>query len=233
MGPAAARRAQPVAAVATPARSTTPTRPAPSAGARHVVPLTEIGAGDTALAGGKGANLGEPTTAGLPVPPGFVVAAQAYIASMEAGGVWTDLHAILSDGTDPADAAARLRGLVHRAGVADDVAEAIRAAYRRLRRRSGRCPAGAAGRCDPVRPGGRARAARTGRARPGGTLAIAGIHSPTYPASTTSGTCSRNAGSSASPPIPSRRPMSHWTTWPPAASPAQQSWSTRAERWPS
>ncbi len=38
----------------------------------------EIGKSDVNKAGGKGANLGELVKAGLPVPPGFVVTAQAY-----------------------------------------------------------------------------------------------------------------------------------------------------------
>ena len=38
----------------------------------------ELGKTDVAKAGGKGANLGELVKAGLPVPPGFVVTAQAY-----------------------------------------------------------------------------------------------------------------------------------------------------------
>ena len=47
----------------------------------------EIGLAYVALVGGKGANLGELTTAGLPVPPGFVVAATAYLdAASKSGG---------------------------------------------------------------------------------------------------------------------------------------------------
>jgi phosphoenolpyruvate synthase/pyruvate phosphate dikinase len=38
----------------------------------------EIGLADVELVGGEGANLGELTTAGLPVPPGFAVTATAY-----------------------------------------------------------------------------------------------------------------------------------------------------------
>ena len=38
----------------------------------------EIGKTDVGKAGGKGANLGELVKAGLPVPPGFVITAQAY-----------------------------------------------------------------------------------------------------------------------------------------------------------
>ena len=45
-----------------------------------VRPFPALSRGDVAFAGGKGANLGELTAAGLPVPPGFVVGAPAYAA---------------------------------------------------------------------------------------------------------------------------------------------------------
>ncbi len=40
--------------------------------------FNEISKNDVDVAGGKGANLGEMTKAGLPIPPGFVVTAQTY-----------------------------------------------------------------------------------------------------------------------------------------------------------
>lgn len=43
-----------------------------------IVWFDDITAGDTARVGGKGANLGECARAGLPVPPGFCVSADAY-----------------------------------------------------------------------------------------------------------------------------------------------------------
>jgi rifampicin phosphotransferase len=46
----------------------------------YVVRFAELGRGDIAVAGGKGANLGELTRAGLPVPPGFVLTTAAYRA---------------------------------------------------------------------------------------------------------------------------------------------------------
>ena len=49
--------------------------------ARAVAPLSDVGVTDTALVGGKGANLGELIAAGFPVPPGFVVTADAYLAA--------------------------------------------------------------------------------------------------------------------------------------------------------
>ena len=42
---------------------------------------------DIALAGGKGANLGELSHAGLPVPPGFVLTTTAYDAFVEANAI--------------------------------------------------------------------------------------------------------------------------------------------------
>ena len=48
--------------------------------------LEEFGRGDVALAGGKGANLGELVRAGFPVPPGFVITTEAY----DPGGSLTD-----------------------------------------------------------------------------------------------------------------------------------------------
>jgi len=43
-----------------------------------VVWFAEVGKEDIPLVGGKGANLGEMTRANLPVPPGFIVTAEAY-----------------------------------------------------------------------------------------------------------------------------------------------------------
>ena len=43
----------------------------------NVVGFDTLGRHGTAVAGGKGANLGELTGAGLPVPPGFVISADA------------------------------------------------------------------------------------------------------------------------------------------------------------
>ena len=44
----------------------------------RVVWFKQVGKDDVGLVGGKGANLGEMTQAGFPVPPGFIVTAEAY-----------------------------------------------------------------------------------------------------------------------------------------------------------
>jgi pyruvate,water dikinase len=99
----------------------------------------DLRAGDTQEAGGKGANLGELTAAGLPVPPGFVVTADAFRQAMEEGGVRDELRAIFADACPNsgdaavlAAAAERLQSLVHKAGVPPSLAAEVLAAYHRL-----------------------------------------------------------------------------------------------------
>ena len=92
---------------------------------------------DVPRVGGKGANLGELTGAGLPVPPGFVVTAQAYLEAMEAGGVRAALQRVVAavDVDSPVAltrAASELQGLVRSAGVPAELLRAVRDAYARL-----------------------------------------------------------------------------------------------------
>src|SRR3954452_14240112 len=53
----------------------------------YVVPLAEVGAGDVAVAGGKGANLGELVRAGFRVPDGFVVTTRLYADALRAASL--------------------------------------------------------------------------------------------------------------------------------------------------
>ncbi|MDX2381545.1 MAG: phosphoenolpyruvate synthase [Acidimicrobiia bacterium] len=78
-------------------------------GAAEVVALDRVRGDDVALAGGKGANLGELTAAGFRVPPGFVVTADAYLDTVEAAGVRDDLAAITVEA--PSASPAELRAL--------------------------------------------------------------------------------------------------------------------------
>ncbi len=63
----------------------------------------EIGLRDTHTVGGKGAGLGEMLSAGLPVPPGFVISADAYLEAMQEAGVRDRLRdeALGVDPNDP------------------------------------------------------------------------------------------------------------------------------------
>ena len=62
---------------------------------RYLRQLTDVGRGDLALAGGKGANLGELTRAGLPVPPGVVLTTDAYRAYVATTGIGERILAAL------------------------------------------------------------------------------------------------------------------------------------------
>jgi pyruvate, water dikinase len=105
---------------------------------RYVKNFGELGGDDAAVAGGKGANLGELTRAGLPVPVGFVVTAQAYLDSLDNSGLRDEIdaafRAALAVSRTPELPAAceRVQALVHKAGVADDVRAEIEAAYHEL-----------------------------------------------------------------------------------------------------
>lgn len=94
---------------------------------------------DAEEAGGKGANMGELVAAGLPVPPGFVLMRRSYLASMEAGGVDTELAALHREALAQVDNTARvgelcqrMRALVAKAGVSQEVREQLLESYRAL-----------------------------------------------------------------------------------------------------
>ncbi len=99
--------------------------------------LDELDRGSTAIAGGKGANLGEMLRAGLPVPDGFVVAAGAFLETMDAAGLRQKLREEFR-AADPddvgklAETAAKLRALVLGATWPASVRQEIAAAYQRL-----------------------------------------------------------------------------------------------------
>jgi len=69
---------------------------------RNIVWFREVSKEDVGLVGGKGANLGELTRAGLPVPPGFIVTAQAYFDFLKKTGLEAKIKEIFLD-FDPED----------------------------------------------------------------------------------------------------------------------------------
>ena len=97
----------------------------------------QISVADVAVAGGKGANLGELTAAALPVPPGFVITAGAYLDAITASGARDELAAVRA-GLNPDDDAALTRAsrlaasLIEATPVPAELATAILEAYHRL-----------------------------------------------------------------------------------------------------
>ncbi|MEO6536240.1 MAG: PEP-utilizing enzyme [Candidatus Paceibacterota bacterium] len=59
-------------------------------------PFNQIGKDDAAIAGGKGASLGEMTQAGIPVPPGFVILADAFERFIIETNLTIEIDSILS-----------------------------------------------------------------------------------------------------------------------------------------
>ncbi len=96
---------------------------------------------DVDYAGGKGANLGELTYAGLPVPPGFVIGAPAYAAFCAESDLRERLGGLL-DAVDVEDTAAlsaaseAARRMVGEAPIPGELEREIRAGYERLARES-------------------------------------------------------------------------------------------------
>ncbi len=93
---------------------------------RLIRDFASIDAGMSAAVGGKAANLGELTAAGLPVPPGFCVTTEAYRLVAEAAGTGSLLHG------DHVDLAGRARESLLSAPMPDDVRDALVAEHARL-----------------------------------------------------------------------------------------------------
>jgi pyruvate, water dikinase len=102
-----------------------------------VRPFSDLSTADVLYAGGKGANLGQMTRAGLPVPPGFVVGAPAYAAFRLQSGLGARLEQVLGDvdveSTEELRAAAdEARRAVADAEMPPWLADATAAAYAEL-----------------------------------------------------------------------------------------------------
>ena len=106
----------------------------------------QIGLEDLPLVGGKNASLGEMIrqlgSAGVRVPNGYAVSAEAYRYMLEKAGAWAPLHFEL-DGLDVADVADlarrghRAREIVYGAGLPDDLAAEIVSGYHILKEQYG------------------------------------------------------------------------------------------------
>jgi pyruvate,water dikinase len=102
-----------------------------------VLSFTQIGRSDLALAGGKGANLGEMTRAGFPVPPGFCVTTAAYrlflAGHSDVAGLFASLEACRPDDVEALRwAAGAFREELQRLPIPAPVEQAVLAAWEKL-----------------------------------------------------------------------------------------------------
>ena len=97
---------------------------------------------DIPSVGGKNANLGEMTNAGIPVPPGFAITAFSYKKFIEETGIASRIYEIIKETVtnlnDPKQfeiASKKIRELIESTPMPRDVETAIRAAYEELCRK--------------------------------------------------------------------------------------------------
>ena len=108
----------------------------------YVKKFEDLSKSDIGIAGGKGANLGELTQAGIPVPPGFVVTAQAYEYFMDEAGINDKVMSILEE-TDINDtkalqaAAEEIKKIIVEAPIPENLILFIREFYNELCQRVG------------------------------------------------------------------------------------------------
>jgi pyruvate,water dikinase len=103
-------------------------------GQKEVVWFDQVSKQDIPLVGGKGANLGEMTAAGIPVPQGFIVTAAAYFDFVEESGIQGKIRSLLEpvnvhDSRQLQESAEKVQELIIRAKMPKSIEEEIRKAY--------------------------------------------------------------------------------------------------------
>ncbi len=103
-----------------------------------IKPFSKIGKKDAAIAGGKGASLGEMTQAGLKVPPGFVILAEAFDRFLEETDLTQELEAQLKkvnykDVNSVDGASSQIRALIAGAKMPADLAKDITSEFKKLK----------------------------------------------------------------------------------------------------
>jgi len=108
-------------------------------GQKAIVWFNEVTKKDIPLVGGKGANLGEMTNAHIPVPPGFIVTANAYYDFLQRSKISDKIHNLLKP-LDPNDSkqlqqiADQVQQVVLDAPMPPELAKEIEQAYIKMGR---------------------------------------------------------------------------------------------------
>jgi pyruvate,water dikinase len=106
---------------------------------KAVVWFNEVTKKDIPLVGGKGANLGEMTNAGIPVPPGFIVTAAAYFDFIAKSGLQGKIKALLDsvsihDSKQLQDMALKVQQVIKNGAMPPETAREIEQAYVKMGR---------------------------------------------------------------------------------------------------
>ncbi|MCP4357928.1 MAG: hypothetical protein GY796_07935, partial [Chloroflexi bacterium] len=99
----------------------------------YTIPFSQLNKTNIPVAGGKGANLGEMTTAGFPVPGGFVLTTAAYDAFVQAHGLQQQIvelaHTVSADDPQSSETASeQIKQLFLGAELPEDIVTAVMAA---------------------------------------------------------------------------------------------------------
>ncbi len=103
----------------------------------YIIPFSQLDKTNIPTAGGKGANLGEMTRAGFPIPPGFVLTTQAYDAFVQAHDLQQQIVELAqsvaaSDPQSSQTVSDKIRALFMGGEAGDDLASEIKSAYEGL-----------------------------------------------------------------------------------------------------
>lgn len=110
---------------------------------KHVEFFEELNREDVEIAGGKGANLGELTQAGIPVPPGFVITSRTYDQFMKETGIFNEIMDILdaldvNNNKELQAAARKIKEIINETPIPDEIKIIIIEAYNALCHRIGK-----------------------------------------------------------------------------------------------
>ena len=108
----------------------------------YVKKFEDLSKDDLGIAGGKGANLGELTQAGIPVPPGFVVTSKTYDKFMRDTGIFSKVMDILdqvdiNNTKELQEAAEKIKAIIIETPIPDGISTYITEAYNQLSERVG------------------------------------------------------------------------------------------------
>ncbi len=109
--------------------------------AKNIVWFREVGKDDGKTVGGKGANLGELTRAGFPVPPGFIITSEAYFDYVKESGLEDKIKKIMEgldfeDTKDLQDRAEKIQALILETPLPTSLKKEIVEGYHQLKTES-------------------------------------------------------------------------------------------------
>jgi len=107
-----------------------------------VIWFEQLKSTDVPIVGGKNANLGEMTNAGIPIPPGFAITTYSYKKFIEETGISKKIYETIKETvTNPNDpkqyeiASKKIRQLIESTPMPKDIEKAIKSTYENLRKK--------------------------------------------------------------------------------------------------